>query len=130
MLPTEDTEQTVFVNWCEVMGLKLTAVPNSTWTSSWSQKAKNHRTGLRPGFPDLVVLIPPLRSIDGQGRFLCIEMKRQKRGVISPEQKSWIAAVNSLETTHVVAYVAKGAEEAKDIVSKHLQPAQRKNAVF
>lgn len=129
MLPTEDAEQTAFVHWLEIEQLRFTAIPNGTYTKSWSQKAKNHRTGLRAGFPDLVVLIPPHRSIDGQGRFLCIEMKRRTGGKVSPEQRAWIEAINALDTSRVAAYVAKGAAEAIAIVSKYLS-AKRQVTIF
>lgn len=121
MPPLEDEEQSVFVEWLELIGLRFTSVPNSTWTKSWSQKAKNNRTGLRKGFPDLIVLIPPSRSVNGEGFCLCIEMKRRKGGVVSPEQRAWIDALNGLETPSVAAYVCKGAPEAIELVSKHLK---------
>ena len=122
MVPLEDEEQSAFVEWLEMLGLRFSSVPNSTFTKSWSQKAKNHRTGLRKGFPDLVVLIPPSRSVNGEGFFLCIEMKRRKGGVVSPEQHQWIDAINALDTPGVAAYVCHGAPQAIDLVKKHLKP--------
>lgn len=130
MVPLEDDEQTAFVEWCEFLGLRLTSVPNSTWTKSWSQKAKNHRTGLRKGFPDLIVLVPPSRSVNGEGFFLCIEMKRRKGGVVSPEQHGWIDAINALDQPGVAAYVCKGCPEAIELVKKHLKPMPVQEEMF
>lgn len=121
-VPTEDQEQSAFVDWLELLGLRFTSIPNSTWTKSWSQKAKNHRTGLRKGFPDLIVVIPPPRSVNGEGFLLCIEMKRRKGGVVAPEQRAWIDAINALDQAGVAAYVCKGASEAIDLVNEHLKP--------
>lgn len=78
--------------------------------------------GTSPGFCDLIVLIPPSRSINGEGFFLCIEMKRRKGGVVSPEQRAWIDAINALDSPGVASYVCKGAGEAIDLVKKHLKP--------
>ena len=118
--PLEAAEQQVFVEWAELHHLKLTAVPNSTYTSSWSQKRKNHVQGLRKGFPDIMVLIDPDQSKDRLGYFLCIEMKRAKGGTLSPEQRDWQDAINRLSTPHVQAYVCRGAAEAIKVVSHYL----------
>jgi len=39
--PLETEEQRTFVQWLEYKKLIFTAIPNSTFTRSWSQKAKN-----------------------------------------------------------------------------------------
>lgn len=121
-VPLEDEEQITFVQWLELVGLRFTSIPNSTFTKSWSQKTKNHYTGLRSGFPDLVVLVPPHRAKDGLGHMLCIEMKRRKGGTVSAVQKDWIAAINSLSSASVEAVVCKGSGEAIDHVNKILKP--------
>lgn len=123
LTPLEDDEQAQFVSWCEAQDLKLTAVPNSTYTNSHKQKAKNRRLGLRAGFPDLIVLISPHQSRDGEGYLLPIEMKRTKGGVVSDAQKTWLEAINGLGTHNVQAYVAKGAREAENIVRHYLKPS-------
>lgn len=121
-IPLERHEQANFVVWLERQtGLRFTAIPNSTWTSSHAQKRLNYVTGLRPGFPDMVVIITPQASKDGSGYVLAIEMKRTKGGVVSIDQKSWIETLNNLDTLQVQAYIAKGAEEAKTIVSHYLK---------
>ena len=72
---------------------------------------KNKRSGLRRGLPDLFVFIPGERSKIGSAVLLAIEMKRQKRGVVSPEQQEWQKSLNQVQG--VVAIVAKGFDEAK-----------------
>ena len=119
-IPLEDDEQATFVQWLELNQLKTTSIPNSTYTTSHKQKSKNRRLGLRAGFPDLVVLIPPSRSVNGKGFFLAIEMKRVKGGTLSEAQKEWRDAINELDSINVASYVCKGAREAIDIVTRHL----------
>lgn len=108
-IPTEEIEQANFVQWLEIKGYKFTAIPNSTYTKSWKQKAKNTRTGLRAGFPDMVVI--------AEGKFMCIEMKRLKGGGATPEQKTWIA---SLQDAGIPTAMCRGAEQAIEFVKSQL----------
>ncbi len=101
-IPLESEEQKVFVQWLELKKIKFTSVPNSTWTPSMAQKVKNKAMGLRSGFPDMIVALP--------NYLLCIELKRRKGGVVSQEQKDWIAALNLIP--NVEARVCFGADEA------------------
>lgn len=109
-VPTEEVEQRILVQWLELKGLKFTAIPNSTYTKSWSQKAKNTATGLRPGLPDLLIIV--------NGSLVFIEMKRTKGGVVSQAQKDWIAALNKV--SNVQAFICKGAEAAIKVVESYL----------
>ena len=88
-IPTEDEEQFALIDWLELCGLRFAHVPNSTFTKHMSVKMKNHRLGVRPGVPDLMILIPPHRSKDGEGHLLWVELKRRKGGVVSKEQREW-----------------------------------------
>lgn len=119
--PSEHDEQVAFVQFLDMLGLRYTSVPNSTWTKSWSQKAKNHAEGLRAGFPDLIVLIPPSRSNDGIGHLVCPEMKKRKGGTVSQVQKEWIAALNDLNSPSIDAAVCHGATEAIELVMSYLE---------
>lgn len=121
IVPKESDEQTAVVQWAELHGLKLTSIPNSTWTSSFKQKAHNHATGLRKGFCDLIILIRPDQAKDGKGRLLAVEMKRVKGGVISTAQRDWISALNCLGTDHIESVVAHGADEAIQYLSGYLK---------
>lgn len=59
---TEAYEQICFVQWLEEQGLTHTAIPASTFTKSIRPKLINKATGLKKGFPDLVVVIPKERT--------------------------------------------------------------------
>lgn len=104
-VPLEQDEQRDVVQYCEIVGHKLTAIPNSTYTKSIKQKVKNRRDGLRAGLPDLFIIVDNMA--------LFIEMKRVKGSRLSEEQKGWIDAINE---TQVPAFVAYGAEEAIRII--------------
>ena len=127
--PLEDDEQIAFVEWLECQsGVKFTAIPNSTYTKSWSVKRRNHRLGLRAGLCDMFVVINPEASQDGLGYAIFVEMKRLKGSTTSAEQKSWIQAINAVDSLQVQAYVAKGADEAIKIISHYLKSTD--NSIF
>lgn len=109
--PTEEIEQANFVQWLEIKGYSFTAIPNSTYTKSWKQKLKNKRMGLRAGFPDLVIV--------ANGKFMCVEMKRIKGGVLSEHQKDWIEALISAD---IPVAVCKGVDEAIAFVQSVVDP--------
>lgn len=119
--PLEDQEQELVVGWCEAQHIKIAAVPNGTYNPHASQQAKNYRTGLRPGFPDLIVLISPVQSKDGIGRMLMVEMKRRKTFKVSDEQKQWAMAINGLGIPQVESVIAHGHREAVDYLSAFLK---------
>ena len=118
--PLEHEEQAAFTQWLELQGLLFTATAQSTYTKSWSQKRRNNATGLRKGFPDMVVIIPRSKSKDGEGYFLCVELKRTTGGIVSKEQKVWHEEINSLGINNTQAYICKGAGEAIKVVSHYL----------
>jgi len=104
-IPSEMAEQTAFVEWLELKGYLFTAIPNSTFTTSWNQKRKNRAMGLRAGLPDMIVI--------ANNKVMFVEMKRIKRSVTSAEQKKWIEALNS---AGVPAKVCKGCIEAMNFI--------------
>ena len=59
--------------------LVFTAIPNSTYTKSWSAKRRNTTMGLRPGLCDLVIVF-------SQGVLLFLELKREKKGYSVPHR--------------------------------------------
>lgn len=127
--PLEDDEQATFVEWLDLQaGVKYTAIPNSTYTKSWSVKRRNHRLGLRAGLCDMFIIISPKASQDGLGYAIFIEMKRKAGSVVSKEQKSWIQAINAVGSLQVQAYIAKGADEAIKIISHYLKSTE--NSAF
>lgn len=109
-VPLEEEEQIVLVEWLELHNLKFSAIPNSTYTKSWKQKIKNKRMGLRPGLPDLLVIV--------NDTIVFIELKRRSGGVVSPEQKEWQENLNRCNDVH--SYICKGASAAIAILETYL----------
>lgn len=105
--PTEEQEQIALVQYLELRGHTFTAIPNSTYTKSWSQKLKNKRMGVRAGLPDLFIVLK--NNIP-----LFIELKRKKTGKVSPEQKKW---VETLIKANIKVFVCYGADEAIKILA-------------
>jgi hypothetical protein len=93
-VPLEHDEQVAFVNWFRIKfsSVRILAIPNGTRTSIRSAiKAK--KEGVSSGVPDLYV--PAWK--------LWIEMKRQKGGRLSPEQKDWNDYLVSIGDQVIVA---------------------------
>jgi hypothetical protein len=67
------------------------------------------REGLRAGVPDYLIVV--------NNRILFVELKRQKGGSASPEQKDWLWA---LQAAGAYTTVAKGALEAQRFVEQYL----------
>jgi hypothetical protein len=80
------------------------------WTS-YLQAIKMKRTGYVKGFPDLFIYEP---NQDYHG--LAIEMKKEKGGVVSPEQKSW---QEQLRNRGYASYICKGNEEAIKVIDEY-----------
>ena len=120
MIPYEDDEQKVLVQWLEsVVKLKFTAVPNSTWTPSWKQRMKNKAMGLRKGMSDLIIYIKKEQSKYDRPLLLFVEMKRQKGAYATPEQKEWLRCLNQLND--VQCEVCNGYEKAKIFILKFIK---------
>lgn len=108
---SEEDEQKALVQYLELKGIKFTAIPNSTWTSSWTQKNKNKAMGVRPGLPDLLLII--------KNNLVFIEMKRTKNSRLSKVQKEWIAELNNCHGVN--AHVCKGFDQAKEVIEEYLE---------
>lgn len=100
-VPSEHIEQREFVKWFRktFSPVRILAVPNGGGRSM-SQGLKLKLEGVSPGVPDL--FIPAWR--------IWVEMKRQKGGSLSPEQKDYI---QYLHLAGYIVIVGKGAEDAK-----------------
>lgn len=103
--PTEDREQQTVVEYLTIRSIPFWHTPNSTFTKSWSQKAKNKRLGVKSGIPDLMFCL--------NGSTYAIEMKRRKGGTVSAEQKKWIEILNN---NGIETIVARGSDEAIDFI--------------
>lgn len=112
---SEYDEQVAFVDWLTLKGYVFTAIPNSTYTRSWSQKRKNTAMGLRAGFPDMVVIADNI--------FMCIEMKKTRGGVVSAAQTEWS---RHLKKAGIPMAVCHGAEEAIDFVEQTVSSRKKR----
>ena len=79
--------------------------------TSYLQAIKMKRTGYVKGFPDLFIY-EPRNEYNG----LAIEMKKEKGGVASPEQKRW---QDQLRNRGYASYICKGSEEAMKIIDEY-----------
>lgn len=112
--PLEATDQANLVQYLELQQMRgkdimFSAIPNSTYSKSWSVKRRNKQQGVRAGLPDLFLII--------NQKPLFIEMKREKGGSLSLEQKVWI---NKIQNAGIDTFVCRGFEEAKNTVDKFL----------
>lgn len=102
MIAYEFNEQCAFVQWLELKGYKFSAIPHSTFTRFPAVRRKNMELGVRPGLPDLLIIV--------NSALIFIEMKREKGGQVSKFQKSWIQELNKLN--NIYAFVCQGADDA------------------
>lgn len=108
-VPTEHEEQVRFVNWLETYHSEIWfyAVPNGGKRhirTAVTLKAE----GVKRGVPDLHF---PMLG-------LWVEMKRQRGGKLSPEQKGWIQHLESIGDT---VLVCKGADQAIEQFTEFLE---------
>ena len=107
---SEHEESKLLHEYLDLLSIKHTHISNETFTTSWNQKRKNKEAGVSKGVPDYMCLIA--------NTIVFIELKRVKGGKVSPEQKEWLEELNKCEG--VYGYVAKGFDEAKKIIDKHV----------
>ncbi len=108
--PSEEYECIKFSEWLTSHNLPHTHIPNGMFTRSWSIKNRNKNMGVSAGFPDYCVVL-------STGPIF-IEMKKQKGGKVSDEQKYWLSLLTG---AGVAARVCKGFEEAKSFVEGELE---------
>lgn len=117
IIPSEHQEQLVFVRYCKLKKIPVFAIPNGTYLNGTAmqrarQMNKLKAEGLEKGVPDLFI---PIASSGKHGLF--IEMKRQKGGTISLEQKKWIKTLSEADYR---AVICKGAKEAIKEIEDYL----------
>jgi hypothetical protein len=109
---SEYVEQVQFVKW---LSLKHSNVLFSSsaggMRTSIGTACKMKSMGYRKGCPDIMIFEP-----NTQYRGLFIELKKEKGGQVTPEQKQWIELLNQ---RGYFAMVCKGAEEAKKVVEMY-----------
>lgn len=120
--PLETVEQQEVVEYLELHNILFSAPAQNTWTPSYNQKRKNHKLGVRPGLPDLMIYINSDQSADGESYILHIEMKRAKKSLtkVSDDQWRWYKAINSIKSFNIQAYICYGAAEAKKVINHYL----------
>lgn len=118
LLPKEDEEQkalAIYLNhrfgyygWIHV--------PNQRWAKPQYLR-KLAAMGVKKGFPDIIIFY---RSTTNTFHGAVIEMKRQKGGNLTGEQRDWAAI---LQQAGWAAIIAKGAQDAirqiEEIYGKH-----------
>ena len=98
--PSEHVEQREFVSWFrKTYTARIFAIPNGGKRGR-ATAAKLRLEGVSPGVPDLHV---PVWA-------LWIEMKRQKRGSLSADQRDWRRYLESIGHT---VLVCRGCEDAE-----------------
>ena len=101
----------MYARWKSLPASLLMAIPNGGARTAVTG-ARLKAEGVRAGVPDLFLAVPT-KSAHG----LWIEMKRQKGGVVSDEQK---AAKAALEDQGYVCTVCKGWKVARRAISGYL----------
>ena len=105
--PKEHDHQRIVCQWLDAKGILYFAVPNGTqMAGNPGQRAiqtnKLKRTGLRPGAPDLVLV--------RDGEFpIALEMKRDDKCKLRPEQKLFLPLLEAAGWLVIVGY---GSEDA------------------
>ena len=110
-IPSEDWEQRMLAEYLDVLfrdgSVKWAHVPNGGARDKvTAAKLKGH--GVKRGVPDVLIFCAPPLLPDARG--VAIELKRQKGGTTSLEQKEWL---ENLEHQGWCCSVCKGWEEAR-----------------
>ena len=119
LLVSEFNEQCLLVQYLEINGFKFSKLAQETFTKSWKVKRDNTASGLRPGVPDMIVVIPANWRTAKKVKLLFIEMKRTKQSVTSEAQKEWLFSLNLVDG--VTTRVCKGYEEAKAFIEEEVK---------
>ena len=127
---TEHEEQASLMQWAAAYAPQfperalLHAIPNGGQRSK-AQAGKLRAEGVKPGVPDLF-LPAPRRAPDGRQRHgLYIELKRQRGGSVSAEQKAWHVELRAQGYEMVVA---KGWEAAVAAIRRYLGAVEAQQA--
>lgn len=107
--PTEDQEQSAFVQWLRLKRILFTSIPNES-KRSIVYGAKLKRLGMSKGAPDLIIFD---RSADLEAKGylgLAIEMKSMT-GKMRPEQNAWLDSLEKAGWATTVCYGARQAVE-------------------
>lgn len=107
----EQRECEVFADYLRMRGLLFAHIANeSGMRLPMGVIRKRSRMGYGKGVPDYIVIV--------YCTLIFIEMKREKGGRVSPEQKAWIEKLNLVNG--VKAFICCGATEAINVVEEYL----------
>jgi len=95
--------------------LMFTHISNETFTKYHSVKVKNRQKGVRPGIPDMFIVF--------NHGVLFLELKREKHGVVSPDQKKWLEAIVRAggDSGKIGGEVTAGWAKTKEIIDKYVK---------
>lgn len=116
--PLESAEQSALFQWATNMEAEipelwtLNGSMNGVRLASPGVRVKAKRQGVKKGFPDINL---PVTTESYAG--LYIELKRQKGGTVSREQKEWLKVLNE---HGYLAVVCRGCEDAKKTILEYL----------
>ena len=116
LLPTETEDQIALIEWFDLWAPadlrgRLAAIPNGGWRHP-KTAAVLKATGVRPGFPDLVLLTPR-----GGYAGLMVELKRVRGSKTSTAQKDWLCW---LYAQGFAVAICPGFESARDCIKHYL----------
>lgn len=112
--PTEEQDCIALVKYLQLLEnqgkvVKFTHIAQETYTPFRTTKARNMRMGVKPGFPDYVII--------GKTKTIFIEMKRKIGGKQTIAQRDWMLA---LFNTKQRVFLCFGFDEAKQVVDQEL----------
>lgn len=111
-VPLESDEQKALVQWLKLEKIPFVVAMNENIFSFLNRdiavkiQAKSKAMGVQRGVSDLIIMLP--------NRILFLELKRQKGGKLSDEQKKFLGTMS--EFPYAVSGVANGWMEAKAMI--------------
>lgn len=117
-VPAEEVEQTCLFRWAALQSgampelQMLHAIPNGGKRSK-AEAARMKAAGVKAGVPDMCLPVPR-----GEYHGLYIELKRQKGGRLSDEQRIWLG---KLREQGYAAYMCCGWNEAAETIMRYMR---------
>lgn len=95
--------------------IRFTAIEPSLYLSSERQKGRKKKMGVRPGFPDLMIAMPPM--------LFFIEMKKEDTTMTSEQP----IVFPIIQKCNVPVFIAHDPIEALDIIHDMMEKTGRNN---
>lgn len=108
-LPTEQQEGEALAAWLRTKGYPFSHIANETGSDPAARRraVRMKRAGVSRGFPDYLVFPP--------GHNIAIELKRQKGGRATPEQREWLQV---LARNGFKAAICHGRDDAVEFIEE------------